>query len=67
MGKTDTILVVGPHALKHKGVVITECHMGVRQAVQQLKRIGGEDSGVIDIGDEFRDGDVCCWCVALGH
>jgi len=54
-------------SLNTRRIVITERHMGVRQAVQQLKRIEGEDSRVIDIEDEFRDGDVCCWCAGLGH
>jgi len=33
--------------------------MGVQQAVQQFKGIRNGDLEVIDIDDEFRDGDLC--------
>lgn len=49
-------------SLNPRGIAITEGYVGVRQAVQQLKRIRGEIFKDIDIGDEFRDGDVC-YCV----
>ena len=33
--------------------------MGVQQGVQQLKRIRNGNLEVIDIDDEFQDGDLC--------
>jgi len=33
--------------------------MGVQQAVQQFKRIRNGNLEVIDMDDEFRDGDLC--------
>ena len=40
-------------------VAMTGGYMGVQQAVQQFKRVRGGNLEVIDIDDEFREGDVC--------
>ncbi|KAF9653458.1 cystathionine gamma-synthase [Thelephora ganbajun] len=45
--------------LNPQRIAITEGYMGVQQAVQQFKRIRGGELEVIDIDDEFQDGDVC--------
>lgn len=38
---------------------MTGCYMGVQKAIQRLKGIRNGDLEVIDIDDEFRDGDLC--------
>jgi len=38
---------------------MTGCYMGVQKAVQQFKGIRNGDLELVDIDDEFRDGDLC--------
>ena len=45
--------------LNPKRIAITGGYMGVQQGVQQLKRIRNGNLDVIDIDDEFQDGDLC--------
>ena len=45
--------------LNPQRIAITEGYFGVQQAVQQFKRIRGGNLEVIDIDDEYQDGDVC--------
>lgn len=45
--------------LKPQRIAITGGYMGVQQAIQQFKGIRNGDLEVIDIDDEFRDGDLC--------
>lgn len=45
--------------LNPQRIAITGGYMGVQQAIKQFKRIRSGNLEVIDIDDEFRDGDVC--------
>jgi len=45
--------------LNPQRIAITGGYMGVQQGVQQFKRIRNGNFEVIDIDDEFRDGDLC--------
>jgi len=45
--------------LNPQRIAITDAYMGVQHAVQQFKRIRGGNLEVIDIDDEFEDGDIC--------
>ena len=45
--------------LNPKRVAITKGYMGVQHVIEQFKRIRNGDLEVIDVDDEFRDGDLC--------
>lgn len=42
-----------------KRIAMVGGYMGVKQAIQQFKRIRNGDLEVIGIDDEFRHGDLC--------
>ena len=45
--------------LNPRRIAMTGCYMGVQKAVQQFKGIRNGDLELVDIDDEFRDGDLC--------
>jgi cystathionine gamma-synthase len=45
--------------LNPQRIAITGGYMGVQQGVQQFKGIRNGNLEVVDIDDEFRDGDLC--------
>ena len=45
--------------LNPQRIAVTSVYMGVHRAVRQFERIRGGDLEVIDIDDEFQEGDLC--------
>ena len=52
--------------LNPQRIAITGGYMGVKHAVEQFKRIRNGNLDIVDIDDEFRNGDVC-WIETPGN